>query len=331
MEATFGVLIRDPARLATESLWRYEQSEGTFSWWNLLDLAAELGGRFESKIDEVVFQLERSRLDECRAALEALSKGREPKHEWCTAMDDEIIRTTPAPILDALRSQQGNVGAAFRRVFRTRSSAGSVPTVFLFVGGESRTLDWVPPQEQDRYVSLLRCLLARVSEAVRRASGEDSVVRLHVLSRDVLMGREWSDSFELNERALASLVQDVRKDVPDGARLEVAEVRRYTLGAHPAYVMADFAAHATLPELHGHLWKVMDRMENNIGAPLKSGTPNRPHLVAAGWAWANRDDRCRLQSALTGTKSPDGASPRPWALEQAILWAPEEEVAHDPA
>jgi hypothetical protein len=100
-------------------------------------------------------------------------------------------------------------------------------------------------------------------------------------------------------------------------RFRAEGVARYEAAIGLEYVLADFFANRARQVLQQQSWglaEVEDQFAAQLGVPLRSGDPSRPHVSATGEALAY------LRAAGDAPEPPLEPPRRRWAVEQALEW-----------
>lgn len=247
--------------------------------------------------------------------LEALRRRSDPTYEDIRALESELAKRDPS-LFASLEDRVRDLDAAYRAVIRTLAEAESSSNLYLFFAGESNRGDHRPPNQADRYLSLLEAMSQRAVAALERLPGTH---RLEVtpLERKV---RENPRGPLLSLRASHRVVQDLLRRVGESSSANVSVVAGPVVPwrrplALP-YVLADYSANRALPIVgsRGALGSLGAKLRIALGPYHCSGDPTRSHLAAAGKAHAY------LMGDTDGPHRFDWTGAWGWAKEQATEW-----------
>jgi hypothetical protein len=257
---------------------------------------------------------------ELATALSAIRSGHKLDLAVLTTLD-QALRQASRPLYDQLLSRSRRALARVFRVMESLVRAGKEapegPAVMMFLGGEASRGDGSPDVDpardggSQRYLAILECVLARSRDSVARRGGRHNIL-LEVLSRP---------SFNR-----ASQLGNVSRslDAGSGSPVRLTAMQPWRFDAHVAgaLVLADVAANrARRVLLHGpdaSLAQFEDSLQQELLAPVRSGTPPLSNMAATGRA------RSYVEEARHGR--PEDAAVlndeiRRWAKDQALEWA----------
>jgi hypothetical protein len=253
--------------------------------------------------------------DECpgetRAAAEALEGRREPRYEDLGRLSHRLRDGRPGPTA-TFESVTRQVWDHVRQAAALIAGAAEEPRAFLAASSETRLGDSGPGADE-RYFALLHAVLHRTRALLEARTGEHRV-SVQVLGRSVV-DPVVSARRPLMMQDVDRVIARVMSDAPPQLRFRAERVARFDPAIEVPFVLADaFAnqARRVLRERGRGLAAVEAALRAGLGVPVRSGSPPRTHLAAAG-------DALRL---LDG-ELPDleaGGGRYDWAVEQAREW-----------
>jgi len=279
--------------------------------------------------DRVAAQLRDLDHERWHPLLAAVRAGRTPRLSTLKDFWDELRpslqRRDHEVLLQVTRDHRAVVGRVFAAL--RKASRAEPPSRMAYFASDS----WLGEPEtsgEDRYLGLLRTLLERVWESLEHLGGHHEVW-VEVLGRHVADSTIAQD-LPLHVRHLGGVLADerVRRAARSGGvRLVPLPIARWEASLDARLVLADLVANRTAKvfEMALPITGCCIELRHRIHMPVTSGAASRPH-IAAGPVVADQLGAARgaafgaldLGRALRALGPPGG--PRPWAVEQALLW-----------
>lgn len=277
----------------------------------------------DAKVMDVAIRLRRVCRGTFEEALDSVRNGREIDMQTLRELRDNMPPELRGYLEDVIRRRWARLASAMRNLAGDRSS----PRIAGFWASEcipwaaASSPDPCLPIQAERYLELLRLLLARVADTVVRWPGVRHEVVVHVLRphfpRDAARSARWC----LDRSEVDGLATSAGERAGGRVTFEVGDVVDLDAQTPAGLVAADLFCFRSLKILREADHKPLNDAERGVrqvtGAFVRTKPPGASHLAAAG------ESSARIEAARAGRrdgKARGAGSTRRWASEQAEQW-----------